>query len=192
MSPMAYIMERFRHGLDREISKLKTLTLTDEEREWMGDIGSVVDVVGRQQRGKTLWYEVKKTGRKGLDTQWYPITDIEKLFKPYVKKLMQNFDEKQKAIDSGMALRPNTAAEILEHLADFGIDQALAHGKIRQMSGGQRQRLVICAAFCMLRSGSNPRRAARPLLILCCAAARTRDAHQGRAAYAAQWLEPAT
>ena len=38
-------------------------------------------------------------------------------------------------------------AEILKHLADFGIDQQLAFGKIRQMSGGQRQRLVICAAF---------------------------------------------
>ena len=53
----------------------------------------------------------------------------------------------QQAIDSGMAIRPVTAAEILKHLEDFGIDSMLAHGKIRQMSGGQRQRLVICAAF---------------------------------------------
>ena len=29
----------------------------------------------------------------------------------------------------------------------FGINQELAHGKIRQMSGGQRQRLVLAAAF---------------------------------------------
>merc|ERR1712054_131390 len=28
-----------------------------------------------------------------------------------------------------------------------GVDSQLAHGKIRQMSGGQRQRLVISAAF---------------------------------------------
>ena len=47
----------------------------------------------------------------------------------------------------GMAIRPITSAEILQHLEDFGIDQLLAHGKIKQMSGGQRQRLVICAAF---------------------------------------------
>ncbi len=46
-----------------------------------------------------------------------------------------------------MAIRPITAAEVLAHLGDFGIDSQLAHGKIRQMSGGQRQRLVICAAF---------------------------------------------
>jgi len=54
---------------------------------------------------------------------------------------------KAQALDSGMAIRPVTAAEILAHLADFGVDSQLAHGKIRQMSGGQRQRLVISAAF---------------------------------------------
>jgi ATPase subunit of ABC transporter with duplicated ATPase domains len=54
---------------------------------------------------------------------------------------------RQQALDSGMAIRPITSAEILAHLIDFGIDQQLAHGKIRQMSGGQRQRLVICTAF---------------------------------------------
>merc|ERR1711924_549876 len=62
-------------------------------------------------------------------------------------KLIKNFDQKQQALDSGMAIRPITAAEILSHLADFGIDSSLAHGKIRQLSGGQRQRLVISAAF---------------------------------------------
>merc|ERR1712185_323207 len=46
-----------------------------------------------------------------------------------------------------MAIRPITSAEILQHLEDFGIVMEVAHGKIRQMSGGQRQRLVICAAF---------------------------------------------
>merc|ERR1712023_361477 len=54
---------------------------------------------------------------------------------------------KLQALESDMAVRPLTAAECLKHLADFGIDSQLAHGKIRQMSGGQRQRLVICAAF---------------------------------------------
>ena len=68
-------------------------------------------------------------------------------YKPYVKKLVKNYDMKAQATDSGMAIRPLTAAEVLKHLDDFGIDSQLAHGKIRQMSGGQRQRLVICAAF---------------------------------------------
>jgi len=149
-SPMAYIQERFRHGLDREVAKLKSHTLTAEEKEEMKDIGQVSDVIGRQMRGKALWYEIVKTGRKKDDTQWVPLEELENprgLFKPYVKKLIKNFDEKQMALDSGMAIRPITSAEILMHLDDFGINQELAHGKIKQMSGGQRQRLVICAAF---------------------------------------------
>merc|ERR1719197_1668966 len=81
------------------------------------------------------------------EPQQYPLSEIESMFKPYIKKLIKNFDQKQQALDSGMAIRPITAAEILKHLEDFGIDSQLAHGKIRQMSGGQRQRLVICAAF---------------------------------------------
>merc|ERR1712129_352540 len=70
-----------------------------------------------------------------------PLSEIESMFKPYVKKLVKNYDMKAQATDSGMAIRPLTAAEVLKHLDDFGIDSQLAHGKIRQMSGGQRQRL---------------------------------------------------
>ena len=68
-------------------------------------------------------------------------------YRRYVKKLIKNYDQKAQALESGMAIRPITAAEILAHLEDFGIDSSLAHGKIRQLSGGQRQRLVISAAF---------------------------------------------
>ena len=164
--------------------------------------GAVIAVVGRTQKGKNFWYEVQKNGRVAADTQSYPLSELDSaMFKPYVKKLIKNFDQRQQArdrarlptaarfplsfstplapcraraqvmawltagarlghghpptgafliwqaLDSGMAIRPITAAEILQHLSDFGIDSQLAHGKIRQMSGGQRQRLVICAAF---------------------------------------------
>merc|ERR1719387_1133244 len=147
VTPIHYIQERFRQGLDGEVAKLKTLEITKEEEEQMTQTGQIRAVIGRQQRGKALWYEVVKTGRPDSDAQYYPLSEIGTLFKPYVMKLIKNFDQKQQAIDSGMAIRPITAAEILQHLMDFGIDSQLAHGKIRQMSGGQRQRLVICAAF---------------------------------------------
>merc|ERR1719460_283465 len=49
-SPLHYIQERFRLGMDRELAKLKTLQLTDDEKEEMTDIGSVSEVAGRQQR----------------------------------------------------------------------------------------------------------------------------------------------
>merc|ERR1719182_798108 len=123
------------------------MAISEEEEGQMKAPGAVCEVVGRAQKGKHMWYEVRKTGKMKDETQWYPLGDIETMFKPYVKKLIANFDQRQQALDSGMAVRPITAAEILSHLMDFGIDSQLANGKIRQMSGGQRQRLVICAAF---------------------------------------------
>jgi len=146
-TPIHYIQERFRQGLDAEVSKLKSIQLTDDEKEQMKGTGAVYAVVGRQQRGRALWYEVQKNGRVAADTQWFPLSEIETTMKPYIKKLIKNYDQKAQALESGMAIRPITEAEVLAHLADFGIDTQLAFGKIRQMSGGQRQRLVICAAF---------------------------------------------
>ena len=146
-NPIQYIQQRFREGLDKEISKLKTLAITKEEELEMEELGAVTEVVGRAQKGKDLWYEIKKKGRGAGETKSVPLSEIETMYKPYVKKLVKNYDMKAQATDSGMAIRPLTAAEVLKHLDDFGIDSQLAHGKIRQMSGGQRQRLVICAAF---------------------------------------------
>ena len=146
-NPIQYIQQRFREGLDKEISKLKTLAITKEEEEMMNELGAVTEVVGRAQKGKDLWYEIVKKGRGAGETKSVPLSEIETMYKPYVKKLVKNYDMKAQATDSGMAIRPLTAAEVLKHLDDFGIDSQLAHGKIRQMSGGQRQRLVICAAF---------------------------------------------
>jgi elongation factor 3 len=149
-TPIQYIQERFRQGIDRDLSKLKTMALTELEQEEMKETGQVCEVLGRQMRGKQMWYEVRKTGRKKGDNHWFPLEELTNpkgLFRPYVAKLIKNCDMRQQALDSGMAIRPITSAEILAHLIDFGIDQQLAHGKIRQMSGGQRQRLVICTAF---------------------------------------------
>jgi len=147
-TPIHYIQERFRQGLDAEVGKLKTLEINDEDKELMKAAGAVNDIVGRQQRGRALWYEVSIQGRVKSDTKWVPLSELEgATYKPYVKKMIKNYDQRAQALESGMAIRPVTAAEILAHLADFGVDSQLAHGKIRQMSGGQRQRLVISAAF---------------------------------------------
>ena len=48
----------------------------------------------------------------------------------YVLKLIKNYDDRANALASGLAIRPLTAAEILAHLEDFGIDSTLAHGKV--------------------------------------------------------------
>ena len=34
--------------------------------------GAITEVIGRQQRGRAMWYEVRKNGRVSSDTQFYP------------------------------------------------------------------------------------------------------------------------
>ena len=143
-TPMHYIQERFRFGMDRELAKLKTLALTDDEKEQTKEIGQINDVIGRQQRGKQMWYEVK-TGRREGDTQWFPLEELNKTY----PTTSEDDPQLRRAADGarlGDGHQADHAAEILQHLADFGIDQTLAHGKIRQMSGGQ-QRASSCSAF---------------------------------------------
>ena len=82
VTPINYIQERFRQGLDAEVAKLKTLAITEEEEKEMSGVGAIHGVVGRQQRGRALWYEVQKRGRVESDTQWFPLSEIETCFKP--------------------------------------------------------------------------------------------------------------
>ncbi|EOD04238.1 hypothetical protein EMIHUDRAFT_466248 [Emiliania huxleyi CCMP1516] len=137
---------RFRQGLDAEVAKLKSIALTDDEKAEMEKGSAISAIVGRTTCNKP-WYEFQQRGKMKAETQSLPFAEIQLRFPPYVQKLIKNYDQKAQAIESGMAIRPITEAEVLKHLGDFGIDQQLAFGKIRQMSGGQRQRLVICAAF---------------------------------------------
>jgi elongation factor 3 len=100
----------------------------------------ISEIIGRQERGKTLFYECRRSGRKDEDTEWEPLTSLTKKDE-YVMKMVRNFDEKLKAMHSGMDLRPLTKEEVRLHLEQFGIDQDLAMGKIKRMSGGQKSRL---------------------------------------------------
>merc|ERR1719217_49316 len=71
VTPIHYIQERFRQGLDAELGKLKSVAITDEDQELMKASGAITEV-GRQQRGREMWYEVRKNGRVQSDTQFFP------------------------------------------------------------------------------------------------------------------------
>jgi elongation factor 3 len=146
-TPLAYIQDRFYLGRDKELAKLATLALDDEDKSLMTQRGEIEQIVGRAERGgKQLWYEVIKVGRKKDDTVWEPLEFLQKM-KPYVMKLVRHYDETMKAMQSGVDTRPLTAEEVKKHLADFGLDEDLAVSKIRRFSGGQRSRLVLAAAM---------------------------------------------
>jgi elongation factor 3 len=52
VTPVTYIQERFRTGLDKEIAKLKTQAISPEDEKDMEAAGAVYDIVGRAQKGK--------------------------------------------------------------------------------------------------------------------------------------------
>lgn len=145
-TPLEYLQNRFYLGRDKEISKRSSHNLTKDELTASRERGAISEIIGRQERGKQLFYECVRAGRKEGDTDWEPVTSLERK-DVYVMKMVRNFDEKLKAMQSGMDLRPLTKEEVRKHLEQFGIDEDLAMGKIKRMSGGQKSRLVLAAAM---------------------------------------------
>ena len=148
-SPCQYIQSRFWEGRDKEVSKMMTLSLTPEEEALLSERGEICEILSRVKRGKKLYYEIKKNGRKMKEgnTEFKTIEELESLGKPHAVKLCRMFDEKLKASASGMDIRPLTTPEMIKHLKEFGIPEDLATRKIRWMSGGQKSRLVLAAAM---------------------------------------------
>ena len=144
--PKQYIQERYLKGQDKELAKMATLKLTEEEVLQSQATGRVREVVGRAMRGGGLAYEVRKSGRRDTETVWEQLVDL-KHGPSYVMKLVRNYDERMKVIQSGVAVRPISSVEVLKHLQGFGIAGELARNPIRGMSGGQKSRLVLAAAM---------------------------------------------
>jgi elongation factor 3 len=144
--PWEYIQERFRTGLDKELAKRETMKLTEEDDKLRTKLGNISEVVGRAIRGGELSYEFNRWGRENEGTFWEPLGSLKRK-DPYVMKLCLNYDAKLQAYQSGAEIRPCTQAEILKHLAEFGISHRLAQsGRIKGMSGGQKCRLVLASA----------------------------------------------
>ena len=145
-TPLEYLQNRFYQGRDREIAKRSSHNLSKEEFLVSRERGNICEIVGRQERGKHLFYECRRSGREDHDTDWEMLSSLERKDE-YVIKMVRNFDEKLKAMQSGMDLRPLTKEEVRLHLENFGIGEDLAMGKIKRMSGGQKSRLVLAAAM---------------------------------------------
>mgnify|MGYP006082337465 CR=1 FL=1 len=143
-NPKEYIQNRFFLGRDKELSKMTTVMLTDEDKLQLKVKGNVCEILGRAMKGGSLCYEVRKFGDRPGVTRWEP---QEYLKQPHVTKMTRHYDEKLKASQSGLDIRPLTSVEVYKHLSDFGISSELADGKIKRMSGGQKSRLVLAAAM---------------------------------------------
>lgn len=143
-SPVAYIQWRFKHGWDREKMESEGFKISPEEEESIKAF-SLEGIWSRRMRAGVLEYEVKKIGVPERDNKYY---SKDSLLALGLEKLLKQTDEKIASKEAGLDLRPVTTSEIQKHLDGFGLSQEFGtYGKIRGLSGGQKVKLVLAAAF---------------------------------------------
>ena len=143
-SPVSYIQWRFKDGFDKEKLESKAYKITEEEQKAIDDFG-IEGVWSRRMRGGKLEYEVKKRNVPEKDNKYY---SRDELLGMGFEHLLKQTDEKIAAREAGLDLRPVTTSELQKHLDGFGLPQEFGtYGKIRGLSGGQKVKLVLAAAF---------------------------------------------
>ena len=148
LTPIEYVMWRYRLGADREQANKNTLTLTEEEMEAIKQKAKlnktfVIKELSSRRAGKREHeYEAKSEGTVEL-VQWFSKGE---LLEMGYEKMMKEFDEKL-AMESMMGQRKLTTGEIQKHMNSFGLEPEIAqHTKINALSSGQKMRCYLAAA----------------------------------------------
>jgi len=143
-SPVAYIQWRFKDGWDREKLESKAFRIPPEEQAAIDDFG-IEGIWSRRMKAGKLEYEVKKRNVPEKNNKYYTRDELMALG---FEHLIKQTDEKIASREAGLDLRPVTTTEIQKHLDGFGLAQEFGtYGKIRGLSGGQKVKLVLAAAF---------------------------------------------
>lgn len=145
-SPVAYLLERFRGGVDNELDEKESIKFTQEESATSKQWGKPDDIHDRRFLGGRIEFLVKWVGKTDKQLTWVKESDLNRMG-DHVKKMMKKFNEVRAADNA--ELRQLTRAEVRRHLADFGMDGDIAEGNIERLSGGQRSRLTLAAAMWM-------------------------------------------
>ena len=148
MTPIEYVMWRYRLGSDREQANKNTLTLTEEEIEAIKQKAKlnktfIIKELSSRRAGKREHeYEAKSEGTVEL-VQWFSKGE---LIEMGYEKMLKEFDEKL-AMESMMGQRKLTTGEIQKHMNSFGLEPEIAqHTKINALSSGQKMRCYLAAA----------------------------------------------
>jgi len=148
MTPIEYVMWRYRLGSDREQANKNTLTLSEEEIAAIRQKAKlnktfVVKELGSRRTGKREHeYEAKSEGVVEM-VQWFTKTE---LIEMGYEKMIKEYDEKL-AMESMMGQRKLTTGEIQKHMNSFGLEPEIAqHTKINALSSGQKMRCYLAAA----------------------------------------------
>ena len=148
LTPIEYVMWRYRLGSDREQANKNTLVMTEEEIEAIKQKAKlnktfVIKELGSRRAGKREHeYEAKSEGATEL-VQWFSKSE---LLEMGYEKMVKEFDEKL-AMESMMGQRKLTTGEIQKHMNSFGLEPEIAqHTKINALSSGQKMRCYLAAA----------------------------------------------
>jgi elongation factor 3 len=143
-SPVGYIQWRFKDGFDKEKLDSEAYRITPEEQQGIDDF-DIEGIWSRRMRAGIVEYEVKKKNIPEKKNKYY---SREELLGMGFEHLLKQTDEKIASKEAGLDLRPVTTIEIQKHLDGFGLPQEFGtYGKIRGLSGGQKVKLVLAAAY---------------------------------------------
>jgi len=152
-TPVEYVQVRFRNGYDEELQKRLNSPVNDEEEATLNKLASkfgkygkrVEALMSRARRGKEWRYEVKW---QDLNEKQNTFESVAKLRELGVERMATALDERLAVSQLGVEERPITQREITRHLECFGLSEELvARRSIGCLSGGQKTKLVIGAAF---------------------------------------------
>jgi elongation factor 3 len=143
-APASYIQWRFKEGWDKEKMQSEAYRIPESEQRAIDEFG-IEEIWSRRMRAGVLEYEVKKRNIREKDNKYYSLDELMALG---FEHLIKQTDEKIASREAGLDLRPVTTKEIQKHLDGFGLPQEFGtYGKIRGLSGGQKVKLVLAAAF---------------------------------------------
>lgn len=143
-TPMQYIMDRFKHGVDKESGDLKEGKYIKNQNEGMMKPEAILG--RRRARKGSIKYQVKWENLGDQWNSWVLREDLQK-YGTDIMRLVKMVDAKFTGRAAGLDKRPRTIKEISKHLADFGLNKNQSSNKISGLSGGQRSRLVLAASM---------------------------------------------
>lgn len=148
LTPIEYVMWRYRLGTDREQANKNTLTMTEDEIEAIKQKAKlnktfVIKELSSRRSGKREHeYEAKSEGTVEM-IQWFSKSELVEMG---YEKMVKEIDEKI-AMESMMGQRKLTTGEIQKHMNSFGLEPEIAqHTKINALSSGQKMRCYLAAA----------------------------------------------
>lgn len=149
MTPIEYVMWRYRGGVDKEMTQKDSVTMTEEEiaairKKAKEEKLPIVDEIKARRTGKREHeYEVIWEGM-GREDSWHTRTE---LLQMGYKKMLDEKDE-QIAMESMLGQRKLTTGEIQRHFDGFGLEAAFAeHTRMGALSGGQKVKVVLGAGL---------------------------------------------